>query len=117
RQGSLSCAGKLQCASYRLTSKHSKTSREVFDRYRVLAVGLRRRRIGKDQKQWCSIERLRIATQRFSSSIGTNSPVRCATRMSPGPKTTASAPSAIMLGASVPKATVPDGLFDDSSRK
>ena len=43
--------------------------------------------------------------------MGTNSPVRWATRMSPGPKTTASAPSAIMLGASVPKATVPEDFL------
>jgi len=33
--------------------------------------------------------------------MGTNSPLRWATRMSPGPKTTASAPRSIRLGASV----------------
>ncbi len=42
------------------------------------------------------IESFNISTQRSSSATGTNSPVRCATRMSPGPMTTDSAPSAVI---------------------
>ncbi len=57
---------------------------------------------------WISVvSRTRAATLTVRST-GTNSPVRCASRISPGPITTDSLPSAIICAASVPNATVPD---------
>src|SRR6185503_17477608 len=79
----------------KLTSQKLITTIITFDS----RITLRRRLPERDTlsvyRQKRSIARWRISTHCSSSGTGTNSPVRWASRMLPGPKTTAAAPSAI----------------------